>query len=94
MYLLLCVAVASCTPTQTNVGTILISINPFTRLPLYTPEVIQAYHNKGSKEMPPHVYNIAGDALKGVIDFKQYQSIIVRCARFCLRQRLIVSLPI
>lgn len=45
---------------QTNVGTILISINPYKHINLYKPDVIQAYQYKGIKEMPPHVFNIAG----------------------------------
>jgi myosin heavy subunit len=49
---------------QTNVGTILISVNPFKRLPLYTPTVMDQYMHKGVKEMPPHTFNIADNAYK------------------------------
>lgn len=44
----------------TNVGTILISINPYKQLPLYTPAVMEKYAKRGDKEMPPHPF-IIGD---------------------------------
>jgi myosin heavy subunit len=49
---------------QTNIGTILISVNPFKKLPLYTPTVMDQYMHKGVKEMPPHTFNIADNAYK------------------------------
>ncbi len=49
---------------QTNIGTILISVNPFKKLPLYTPTVMDQYMHKGIKEMPPHTFNIADNAYK------------------------------
>ncbi|CEO99091.1 hypothetical protein PBRA_007205 [Plasmodiophora brassicae] len=61
----------------TNIGTILISINPYCRLPLYTPDVIDEYENRGLKEMPPHVYNIAHNALVGIKETIDNQSVIV-----------------
>lgn len=61
----------------TNLGTILISLNPFFSLPLYGPSVIRDYQEKGVREMPPHVYNIADYALKGILDGPNNQSIVV-----------------
>lgn len=58
---------------QTNIGTILISVNPFKRLPLYTPTVMDQYMHKGTKEMPPHTYNIADDAYRAMIDNRMNQ---------------------
>lgn len=49
----------------TNVGTILISVNPYQRLPLYSRDVIEKYTMRGTKEMPPHVFNIGHEAFKG-----------------------------
>jgi myosin heavy subunit len=67
------------TLSQTNVGTILISINPFKNIGnMYTPAKIASYQNFiGSAEPPPHVYKIAADSLKGVLDFGLNQSIII-----------------
>jgi len=62
----------------TNVGNILISINPYQRLPLYTKEVVKKYVTKpAGKEMPPHVFNIAHDSYYGVTAFEQLQSIVI-----------------
>ncbi len=61
----------------TNVGTIIISINPYCNLGLYTPEVIHDYQYRGVKEMPPHVFNTAHDSYKGITDFGTPQSIII-----------------
>jgi hypothetical protein len=33
---------------QTNVGTILISVNPYKLLPLYTPQMIDKYRHRGA----------------------------------------------
>eukprot|EP00041_Stephanoeca_diplocostata_P035801 m.1275779 g.1275779 ORF g.1275779 m.1275779 type:complete len:1469 (+) comp24762_c0_seq12:253-4659(+) len=62
----------------TNVGTILISINPYKRLPLYTDDVIKRYMRKTpGQELPPHVFNIAHDAYYGITGFQQLQSIVI-----------------
>ncbi|ELR21237.1 myosin1, putative [Acanthamoeba castellanii str. Neff] len=77
----------------TNIGTILISVNPFKRLPLYTPTVMDQYMHKGTKEMPPHTYNIADDAYRAMIDNRMNQSILIsgesgagktECTKQCL----------
>eukprot|EP00466_Bigelowiella_natans_P012031 jgi/Bigna1/34821/e_gw1.7.15.1 len=63
----------------TNVGTILISVNPYQRLPLYTEQVLKKYTSRGLGvvDMPPHVFNIAHDAFYGVTSFSKGQSIII-----------------
>ena len=61
----------------TNIGTILISVNPFKRLPLYTPSVIDDYIHKGKRDMPPHVFNIAEAAFRHLMDDKSDQSILI-----------------
>ena len=46
----------------TSIGNILVSVNPFKMLPLYTPAVMDMYAKKGSRQLAPHVYSIASDA--------------------------------
>ena len=45
----------------TNVGTILVSVNPFKLLPIYTPEVLDKYKERGARDLPPHVYGVADE---------------------------------
>jgi hypothetical protein len=60
----------------TNVGTILISMNPYQTLPIYTRAIIEKYMFRGVSEMPPHVFNIAHDAFKG-LELGKNHSIII-----------------
>ena len=40
---------------QTNSGTVLISINPYKKLPFYTPDVIDIYRCHCLYALPPHM---------------------------------------
>jgi len=62
----------------TNIGTILISVNPYKDLDLYNPQITRQYINrKLGQELPPHVFNVAFDAFYGLREFHQNQSIII-----------------
>ena len=61
----------------TNVGTICISVNPYKHLPIYGRDVIEKYMYRGVEERPPHVFNIAHNAFKGMKDYSINQSIII-----------------
>lgn len=61
----------------TNVGTILIAVNPYKRLPLYTPTIIDEYAHKGKRELPPHPFNIAEAAFRNMHEANQNQSILI-----------------
>ncbi|KAG8514234.1 Unconventional myosin-VIIb, partial [Galemys pyrenaicus] len=43
----------------TYTGSILVAVNPFQMLPLYTLEQVQLYYNRHVGELPPHVFAIA-----------------------------------
>ena len=60
----------------TNTGPILIAVNPFKSLPLYTPTILESYYNFGllksqgveeSSTLPPHVYQIADNAYRDMM---------------------------
>jgi myosin heavy subunit len=60
----------------TNVSSILISVNPFKLLPLYTPAILDSYRH-GVRDKPPHVFAIAHNAYSGMIDFGADQSVVI-----------------
>jgi myosin heavy subunit len=61
----------------TAVGQILVSVNPFKLLPIYTPEVMDMYKEKGSRENAPHLYGIADDAYRLMIQDANNHSCII-----------------
>lgn len=62
----------------TNIGTILVSVNPFKRLPLYTPSMMETYYRSGgNKRLPPHIFGIADSAYKSMYYDNTNQSILI-----------------
>ena len=60
----------------TNISAILVSVNPFKLLPLYTPEILDKYRN-GSRDLPPHVFGTAYDAHANMLNDKADQSVVI-----------------
>ncbi|KAJ3368479.1 Myosin type-2 heavy chain 1 [Allomyces arbusculus] len=58
-------------------GIVLIAMNPFQRVQLYTQDVVRAYSGKRRGELEPHLFAVAEDAFRGMIREKKNQSIIV-----------------
>ena len=54
----------------TYTGKILISLNPFKNLHLFTDKVIEEY-KKNSKYLDPHLYQIADLAYKNLLNYKR-----------------------
>ena len=61
----------------TSVADILVSMNPFKMLKLYTPEVIEQYAKAGKRSLAPHVYTIAAQAYITVSQEKKAVSILI-----------------
>jgi len=73
----------------TNTGPILLAVNPFKQLKLYTPEVLESYYSAGllksqgleAPELVPHVYATGDAAYRNMIDAEddklRNQSILV-----------------
>lgn len=64
-----------------SVGPVLIAMNPFEKLPLYTKEWMDAYHKAGadpvqSKRLGPHAYRTAEEAYQGLRRNRQ-QSVVI-----------------
>ncbi|KAF7730180.1 Myosin type-2 heavy chain 1 [Apophysomyces ossiformis] len=58
-------------------GIVLIAANPFARVPLYEPEIIQQYSGRRRGELEPHLFAIAEDAYRCMIREKSNQTIVV-----------------
>lgn len=58
-------------------GIVLIAINPFFDLNIYSPEIIQAYAGRRRGELEPHLFAVAEDAYRCMIRDKKNQTIVV-----------------
>jgi len=61
----------------TYIGHVLISVNPFKDLGIYTDEVLNSYTGKNRLEMPPHVYAVAESSYYHMNSYKENQCIII-----------------
>lgn len=59
----------------TSVSSILVSVNPFKQLPLYTPEVMERYRK--SEENKPHVFGLARDSFRAMLNDRRNQSVVI-----------------
>ena len=57
-------------------------MNPFPRVTLYGPEIIQAYNGRRRGELEPHLFAIAEDAYTAMAKDSMGQTIIVSGERY------------
>jgi len=72
-------------------GIVLIAVNPFQRVTLYGPEIIQAYSGRRKGELEPHLFAIAEDAYTRMQKDAEGQTIIVSGERCGLRSLSVSS---
>ena len=58
-------------------GLFLVTINPYCPLPIYTNEYINMYKGQGREETKPHIYAMADEAFRNLVDEGENQSILV-----------------
>ena len=58
-------------------GLFLVVVNPWKRLPLYTPEIVEMYKGKRRNELPPHIYAVCDMAYRNMVMNRENQSILV-----------------
>ncbi|KAJ1912152.1 Myosin type-2 heavy chain 1 [Mycoemilia scoparia] len=58
-------------------GIVLVAMNPFDTIPLYTEKIMKWYAGKRRVERPPHLFAIAEDAYHGMVSDGKNQTIIV-----------------
>ncbi|XP_072242124.1 unconventional myosin-Va-like [Leuresthes tenuis] len=61
----------------TYCGIVLVAINPYENLPIYEPDIINAYSGQNMGDMDPHIFAVAEEAYKQMARDHRNQSIIV-----------------
>lgn len=63
--------------SQTYIAHVLISVNPFRDLGIYTDAILNSYRGKNRLEVPPHVYAVAEAAYYHMGSHKENQCVII-----------------
>lgn len=61
----------------TYIGAVLISVNPFRDLGIYSEETLKKYRGKNRLEVPPHVFSIAESAYYNMNAYHENQCVII-----------------
>ncbi|TVY90443.1 Myosin [Lachnellula willkommii] len=61
----------------TYIGHVLVSVNPFQDLGIYTEDVLDSYRGKNRLEMPPHVFAVAESSYYNMNAYKENQCVII-----------------
>ncbi|XP_032879640.1 unconventional myosin-Ib isoform X6 [Amblyraja radiata] len=61
----------------TYIGDVVISVNPYRPLPIYTPAKVEEYRNRNFYELSPHIYALADEAYRSLRDQDKDQCILI-----------------
>lgn len=63
---------------KTNIGPVLIVVNPYKDLGLCTPEYVRLYRGRFRHELPPHIFALAEETYRNMKGEKADQCCIIR----------------
>ncbi|XP_039290294.1 unconventional myosin-Ia isoform X3 [Nilaparvata lugens] len=61
----------------TYIGNVLVSVNPYKKLAIYSAELARVYRTRGPFQLPPHIYAVAGSAFRWLRDRNEDQCVVV-----------------
>jgi len=61
----------------TSISDVLISMNPYKAIPIYGKEIVQDYIGRSRIELPPHIFSIAEESYRNMLNEKENQCIII-----------------
>ncbi|XP_056610900.1 unconventional myosin-Ib isoform X2 [Triplophysa dalaica] len=61
----------------TYIGSVVISMNPYKSLPIYTADKVEDYRNRNFYELSPHIYALADEAYRSLRDQDKDQCILI-----------------
>ncbi|XP_077175611.1 unconventional myosin-Ib isoform X2 [Paroedura picta] len=61
----------------TYIGSVVISVNPYRPLPIYSPEKVEEYRNRNFYELRPHIFALSDEAYRSLRDQDKDQCILI-----------------
>lgn len=61
----------------TYIGQVLVSVNPFKELPIYTPEVVEEYQKTHFFDAPPHIFAVTDTAYRSLREERKEQCVLI-----------------